>query len=185
VAGLLTLLLIALSVGLGNFAASIAIGTQGINKSVRIRVAVVFGLFETGMPIIGLLLGQQVANKLGSRANLIAGGLLVLAGLYLVYSSLNKTDAIEVKKASSKNSWSLLIAGLSLSVDNLIVGFSLGTRHQPLLLAIAVIGLTSIALALAGLELGRLLSNKVEEYSEILSGIILLLVGVAIAFRLL
>lgn len=184
-AQLVTLLLIALSVGLGNFAASIAIGTQGINKVMRIKVAVVFGLFETSMPILGLVLGQQLASKLGGKANLIGGGLLILTGLYMIYSSLKKTDENYVKKASSDGTWSLLITGLSLSIDNLIVGFSLGTRHQPLLLAVVVIGITSIVLALAGLELGKLLSSKVEEYSEVLSGGILILVGIAIAFKLL
>jgi len=181
---LITLMLVGLSVGLGNFAAAVAIGLGGVSKALRLRIAVVFGLFETGMPIIGLVLGQQVASKLGDNANIIGGTMLGLAGVYLIFSALRKTDDTEVKQAS--NGWGkLLIAGISLSIDNLIIGFGLGTKHQSLVLAASVIGITSVVMALIGLELGSRLSTKVEEYSELLSGLILIFVGIAVGFRIL
>jgi len=181
---LLTLLLVGLSVGMGNFAASIAIGLGGVSKSLRLRIALVFGTFETVMPVVGLLIGQQLANFLGGNANIIGGGLLSLTGIYLVISSFKKTDKSEVKQAS-KDWGKLLMAGFCLSIDNLIVGFSLGTRKVPLLLAVVVIGLTSITLSLIGLELGNKLGSRVEEYSEVLSGLILVLVGLLIVFKVL
>ncbi|HEY1646251.1 MAG TPA: manganese efflux pump [Candidatus Saccharimonadales bacterium] len=181
---ILTLLLVGLSVGLGNFAASVAIGLGGVNKSLRLRIALIFGLFETGMPIIGLVIGQKIAHDLGGHANLIGGSLLGLTGIYLVVSSLRKTDTKEVSQAV--HSWGkLLIAGLSLSIDNLIVGFGLGTRHQSLLLAAVIIGATSVCLALLGLEIGNKLNSKVEEYSELFSGLILVTVGILIGLQVL
>ncbi len=181
---IITLILVGLSVGLGNFAASIAIGLGGVSRSLRLRIALVFGLFETGMPIIGLLVGHRVAHELGGSANIIGGALLGLAGIYLAVNSLRKTDEKEVDEAS--RGWGkLLIAGVSLSIDNLIIGFGLGTRHQSLLLAVVVIGATSVCLALLGLELGNRLSSKVEEYSELLSGLILVLVGILIGLKIL
>ncbi len=183
-AAIITLILVGISVGLSNFAASIAIGLGGIDKSLRLRVAVVFGLFETGMPLIGLLIGQGIANKLGGHANIIGGGLLGLAGIYLTVSSLKKTGEIEVSKATG-GMIKLLVAALALSIDNLIVGFGLGTHHQPLLLAASVIGATSIGLSLVGLELGSRLGSKVEKYSEILSGSILIIIGILIITKIL
>ena len=180
----LTLVLVGLSVGLGNFAASIAIGIDGISKAIRIRVILVFGLFETLMPIIGLIIGKNISHYLGGSANLIGGILLGLTGFYLIISSLNRNKSNKNNKLSTD--WtSLLITGLALSIDNLIVGFSLGTNNQPLLLAIIIIGTTSIVLALIGLELGNKLKSKTEEYSEILSGAILILVGILIIFKVL
>jgi putative Mn2+ efflux pump MntP len=181
---LITLLLVGLSVGLGNFAASVAIGLGGVSQSLRMRVALTFGLFETGMPIIGLLIGNQIAGELGGKANIVGGLLLGLTGAYLIISALRNIDNTEVQKAS--HSWGkLLIAGLSLSIDNLIIGFSLGTRHQPLLLAALIIGITSIAMSLLGLQIGNKLSNKIEKYSEFVSGLILMMLGLAIGFKLL
>jgi manganese efflux pump family protein len=181
---IITLLLVGLSVGLGNFAASIAIGLGGVSGSLRVRIALVFGLFETSMPIIGLLIGHRAAHTLGGNANIIGGALLGLAGVYIVVNGLRKTDEKKIDQAS--RGWGrLIIAGLALSIDNLIIGFGLGTRHQSLLLAAVVIGATSVGLALLGLELGDRLSGKVEEYSEIFSGLILVLVGMLIGLKIL
>ena len=54
---MLPLLLLAVALGLNNLAASIGIGVGGVRGATRVRVAVVFGLFEAGMPVLGLVLG--------------------------------------------------------------------------------------------------------------------------------
>ena len=59
---MLALLLVALSLGLSNFAASVGIGVSGIDPRARLRVGVIFGIFETSMPIFGLLLGRSLAS---------------------------------------------------------------------------------------------------------------------------
>ncbi len=181
---LITLILVGLSVGLGNFAASIAIGLGDLTRAMRLRVALVFGVFETGMPIIGLIIGDHVAGYLGGKANLIGGGLLVLSGIYLTVSALRATDDKDVAKATN-GTGKLLLAALALSIDNLVVGFSLGTYQVSLVTAALVIGVTSVALSLLGLELGNRLGKRVEEYSEVMAGVILLLVGIAVGFKIL
>jgi manganese efflux pump family protein len=65
----LAVLLVALSLGLSNFAASIGIGITGIDARTRLRVGVIFGLFETGMPLLGLVLGRSLARTLGHAAH--------------------------------------------------------------------------------------------------------------------
>ena len=179
---ILTLILLGFSVGLGNFAAAIAIGLSGVDKKIRTRIAIVFGLFETIMPIFGLLIGERLAHVFGDHANLIGGVLLIFVGLYELYGTLKKEDDKEVK--ASTGSWTkLILAGLALSVDNLIIGFSLGTYHVSILLATVIIGATSVIMSLIGLELGNKLSSKAEEYSELVSGIILIVVGILISLK--
>jgi putative Mn2+ efflux pump MntP len=60
---MLALLLVAASLGLSNFAASIAIGISGVDRQLRVRVALAFGLFECGMPILGPLLGRKARTR--------------------------------------------------------------------------------------------------------------------------
>jgi putative Mn2+ efflux pump MntP len=180
---IVTLMLVGLSVGLDSFAASVAIGLDGISRAMRLKITLVFGLFGAGMPIVGLLLGHQVASKIGSHANVIGGLLLGITGLYLLYGALNKKDDSIVKKADHEQFGKLLLIGLSLSVDNLIIGFSLGAYHEPLLLAAIIIGVACIGLSVLGLELGSRLSTKIEGYSEISSGLILVLIGLAIYLK--
>jgi manganese efflux pump family protein len=88
----LALLLVAASLGLSNFAASIAIGMSGVDRRVRLRVALAFGLFEAGMPIVGLLVGQRAADALGSHAHLIAGLLLIATGASTVIQAFRATE---------------------------------------------------------------------------------------------
>ena len=54
---MLTLMLAALAVGLGNFGASVSIGLSGAAMATRIKVGAVFVVFEAGMPLVGLLAG--------------------------------------------------------------------------------------------------------------------------------
>ncbi|MHB1836274.1 MAG: manganese efflux pump MntP [Solirubrobacteraceae bacterium] len=180
---MLTILLVALSVGLDNFAASLAIGLGGVNRELRLRVALVFGLFEAGMPVIGLLIGRGVAGALGSSAHYIAGGLLIAAGAQVAFESIRHRDGPPALAGAPLRQ--MVILGAGLSIDNLVVGFALGAKKVPLLLAIVVIGLVSVGLSLVGLELGSRLGERVERGSEFLAAGVLAGVGLAIVLKLL
>jgi putative Mn2+ efflux pump MntP len=77
--------------------------------------------------------------------------------------------------------WRLLLSGLALSVDNLVVGFALGADGAPVLVGALVIGLVSVALSLIGLELGARIGRRAGDRGEQLAGLMLILVGAAIA----
>ena len=75
------LLLLAVAVGLSNFAGAIGIGVSGVTGRLRLRIAVLFGLFEAGMPVLGLVLGHGAASGLGRSAPWLGGALLIAVGL--------------------------------------------------------------------------------------------------------
>jgi manganese efflux pump family protein len=179
-----TVLLVALSLGLSNFAASVGIGVAGVSARTRLRVGVIFGLFETGMPILGLLLGHSLAGTLGHAAHWIGAALLIAMGAYaLIQAVRSRSDGDTEDQAApgSQHTARLLVTGLALSIDNLAVGFALGTYRVSLLLAAVVIGAVSVALSLIGLELGSRLGAKPGERGELIGGLILIGVGIAIA----
>jgi putative Mn2+ efflux pump MntP len=181
---MLALLLVAGSLGMSNFAASIAIGLSDVDQALRVRIAFAFGLFEAGMPVIGLLLGRQLSETLGSQANLVGGALLAAAGLYTVIDAIRNAGQPAAAVTDARLG-RLMILAAGLSIDNLIVGFALGTYHAPLVFGIALIAIVSVGLSLIGLELGARLGTRVEHLSELLGGIVLFAVGVAIATQLL
>jgi manganese efflux pump family protein len=176
---LLTLLLVAGSVGADNFAAAIAIGLAGVDRHVRLRIAVVFGLFEAGMPVIGLALGHSLSGSLGSRAHLVGGGLLILVGLQLGISAW-RSDKDAAPALAGAPVARLIVLGAGLSIDNLVIGFALGARDTPLILSVIVIGAVSVALSLLGLELGSRLGAEVGHRSELFGAGVLVAVGAAI-----
>ncbi|MGH2892656.1 MAG: manganese efflux pump MntP family protein [Solirubrobacteraceae bacterium] len=180
---MLTLLLVAGSVGAGNFAAAIAIGLAGVDRQVRVRIAVVFGLFEAGMPVVGLVVGRSLSGSLGSRAHLVGGGLLILVGLQTGISALRSDDDAPSALAGAPLP-RLILLGAGLSIDNLVVGFALGARNTPLVLSVIVIGAVSVGLSLLGLELGSHLGAEVGLRSELLGAGVLVAVGAAILTHL-
>lgn len=203
------LLLVAVALGLSNLAAAIGIGVSGVDGAVRLRVALVFGLFEAGMPLVGLAIGHAVsADADGPAFRWMAGGLLAVVGCYEVTGWLRSrredapgkaapgkaapgeaasgeaasAGAAPGEAAGSKwGGWRLVVSGLTLSIDNLIVGFALGADRMALLTATVVIGLVSVGMSLAGLELGAKLGMALGERAELAGGIVLVLVGALVA----
>ena len=187
------LLLLALAVGLSNFAAAIGIGLSGVSGRTRVRVAVVFGLFEAGMPVAGVVLGQSVASGLGQAARWLGAAALIIIGTVSLLQAWRNHDSGRGsdsgggregdggRQAPSWRTGRLLISGLALSIDNLAAGFVLGAYHTSLAVAAVVFGLVSVAMSLAGLELGARLGIVTGERSELIASAILIAVGAAIA----
>lgn len=175
---MVALLLVALSVGLSNFAAAIGIGVGGVDNRLRLRVGLVFGCYEAGMPIVGLILGRQFASAIGSATDLVGGALLIGLGLYGLIRSIRSGGQMQVRSASRSQ---LLISGFALSIDNLVIGFALGTYQISVVTGALVIGLVSVVLSLIGLELGARIGRWSGHRGEQLGGVILISVGVAIA----
>jgi putative Mn2+ efflux pump MntP len=174
------LLLVAVALGLSNLAAAVGLGVSGMGARARLRVGLVFGVFETGMPLAGLLLGHGLAHALGHTARWIGAAVLVACGGYaLVQASRHRAG--DGGPTSPLGAGRLLLTGLALSLDNLAVGFALGAYHVALLLAVVVIGTVSVALSLLGLELGARLRARTGDRGEQLSGLILIAVGIALA----
>jgi manganese efflux pump family protein len=178
---MLALLLVAVSLGLSNFAASVGIGVSGIDARTRLRVAVIFGIFETSMPILGLLLGRSLANTLGHAAHWIGAALLIATGIYAVVQAIRGQHGTTRAAPAGQRPGRLLVTGAALSIDNLAVGFALGTFHVNLALAAVVMGGVSITMSLLGLELGSRLGTRAGDRGELVGGLVLIGVGVAVA----
>jgi putative Mn2+ efflux pump MntP len=242
---MLALLLVAASVGLSNFAAAVSLGVAGVDARTRLRVGLVFGAFESGMPVVGLLVGDHVAAQLGRTSRWVGGALLIGVGLYAIISSVRAhraapaetvpaetapaetvpaetvpaetvpagtdpaavpaeavpAEAVPAETAPAETAPAapaapgsggrpplprgsnvrLLLSGLALSLDNLVVGFALGTYQIAILLGAIVIGAVSVSLSLIGLELGARLGGWAGHRSDQLGGIILIGVGAAVA----
>lgn len=182
----LALVLSAFAVGLDNFAAAIGIGIAGVDARTRVRVAVIFGLFEAAMPVVGLLVGHRSAHSLGQATRYIGGGLLAAAGLWSLLEarrseSGDSADDHDSLQRVGQSPGALLVTGFALSIDNLVIGFGLGVTKTPLVASLVVFAVVSVSLTLAGLELGRTLGARMQGRADWVAGVVLIVVGALIA----
>ena len=177
---MLALILVAVSLGLSNFAAAIGIGISGTSARTRLKVGVIFGLFETGMPIAGLALGHGLAQALGHSARWISAGLLIATGAWTIAQAV-RAGRPAAGAPDGQHLGRLVVTGLAISVDNLAVGFALGAFHVSLAVAAVTIGGVSVALSLIGLELGAQIGARAGQRGELVGGLVLMAVGAAIA----
>lgn len=176
---MLALLFVSVAVGFDNFGAATALGLGGVSSALRLRVAVVFGLFESAMPIVGLAIGHGVVGTLGGAARPIGGGLLIVAGGYAIATELvGEHDHANRAGAGTAR---LVLLGAALSIDNLVIGFALSSYHVALAVAAATIGLVSVAMSLVGLELGSRIGARVGSRGELVGGVVLVVVGALVA----
>ena len=132
------------------------------------------------MPVLGLLLGNVVSGELGSNSKVVAGSLLCLVGLYALISALRSSGMGE-ERSTSYSTPRLLLLGAALSIDNLAIGFALGSYRVNILVAALVIAVVSVALSLIGLEIGARLGERLGERAEVVGGAVLIVIGVLIA----
>ena len=195
---MLALLLLAVALGLSNFAAAIGIGVSGVRGRDRVRIAVVFGVFEAGMPVLGVVLGQGLASSLGHVARWLGGAALIVIGVTGLVLARRRArpaggpagdggptgDGAPGPPAPGRPSWRLgrvVASGLALSADNLAAGFALGAYHTGLAVAATVFGVVSVVMSLAGLELGAALGARASDRCELVASVMLVAVGCAVA----
>lgn len=68
---------------------------------------------------------------------------------------------------------------LSLSLDNLVAGTTLGMIGFPLLISVTIIGLMSALLSFVGLMLGRTAVNLLRLRAELIGGMVLIVIALS------
>jgi putative Mn2+ efflux pump MntP len=173
---MLEIALVAVALGVSNLAGALAIGLGGIDRRTRLRVALVFGVFEAITPVVGLLIGRRVAEGL-TNAHWLGGAALIAVG---VLTAIVATGPGPAGVPAAARSAGLVTTAAALSVDNLVAGFGLGNTTVPLPAAVATITAVSVTLTLVGLELGERIGTAFARRGELLSGLLLIGVGVAV-----
>ena len=77
----------------------------------------------------------------------------------------------------------MLILAIATSIDALAVGITFAFFDVNLLLAISMIGLITFILSAIGVIIGNRFGNKYEKKSQLLGGLILIIIGVKILFE--
>jgi manganese efflux pump family protein len=175
----LTLIALVVPLGLDTFAVAAALGMSGLTRRDRIRVTTLFTVFETGMPVVGIVLGAIAGNVAGRAADYVAIAILIGLGVYMLWPRRDDRDEPErVGLLARTRGLAAIGLGISISLDELAIGFTLGLLRFPVALVIVLIGIQTLTVTQAGLRLGSRIGEAVRERAEQLAGVVLAVLGV-------
>jgi manganese efflux pump family protein len=167
------LILFVLPLGFDTFAVAAALGMRGLPSRQRLRVSLLMSSFEMAMPLFGLLLGRALGRLVGSAADYLAIGVLALLGLWMLFHE-EGDEGEQVAQLASGQGLALLALGLSISLDELAIGFTVGLLRLSLWVAVVLIGAQAFVFAQLGFRLGAQLNETLRERAEQLAGLTLL-----------
>ena len=168
-------LILGFVLSLDNFRVSIALGTVPFGLRRAVQVALVFGLWDAIMPLVGLLIGRKIGEAVGDVAELVGAAALGGYGLYLVISALRNPEPEELD-----HPWALFGIPFTLSLDNLFAGASLGLLGLAPWLTAAVFGVMTAVMSLVGLQLERAAARLVRIRPVLVGGVSLFIAAVAL-----
>jgi len=157
---------------LDTFAIAAAVGVQRPRGAERLRLGAVFAAFEGGTPLVGLLLGLALAQLLAGAAEYVAIAGLAGAGLWML-----RGDDDDAEGLRSARGLRLVMLGLSVSLDELAIGFTMGLLRVPAVLMVALIALQAFLVSQLGFALGAIVGERVREGAERLAGGLLILLA--------
>ena len=174
---MLRLLAFVLPLGLDSFAVAAAIGAVQVTTArQRLRISLVFVIFEGGMPLIGLGLGSALARGIGPAADYLAAAAVIGAGAWILLAG-DKDEEARASRLTSSHGLALVALGISISMDELAIGFSIGLAGVPVAVVIVAIALQAFLAAQLGLALGAKIGERWRERAEQVAGIALILHG--------
>lgn len=175
---ILTLALMAFALGMDAFSVGLGMGMYKLRLRQIAKIGITIGLFHVWMPLLGMIAGRFLSNTFGAIAGYVGGGLLLLLGVQMIWSSFrDEEDSLFTPVGIG-----LLIFALSVSLDSFSVGLSLGIYGAKTFLVLVFFGAGATVLTWAGLLTGRKVQSWIGSYSEALGGAILLAFGVKLLF---
>lgn len=163
-----------LSLGVDTLMMSISLGF--VQTKGKVKIAMTFACAEALMPLIGLLIGKGAGRLIGNWASLVGGVALLAVAVWLIF--FEDDDEEEEKLERNLIGWTLMLTALSISLDELAVGFSIGLIGVPVALTIVLIAFQAFIFTFAGLTFGSKLKPYLGEWAEKLAGIVLGLLGI-------
>ncbi len=175
------LVIIAVSLAMDAFAVAICKGLnmRKINFKQTALIALFFGGFQAGMPLIGWFIGSRFAHYITSIDHWVTFILLGIIGGKMIYESFQKDDECEECGELKLDLKELTALSIATSIDALAVGvaFALTYEKNEVYVAVALIGVITALLSAVGVFIGHKFGAKYKNKAELAGGLVLVLMG--------
>ena len=149
-----------------------------------LRLSILFGLFQAGMPLAGWFCTNWLAERIEAYDHWIAFGLLAFLGGRMIRDAFREEE--EAHHFDPTDWWTGIMLAVATSIDALAIGISLAVTGyhtiRQLALPLVVIGLGSFLFGVLGHWLGMRFGERIRRRlkPELLGGIILIAIGVKV-----
>lgn len=175
---MLRLLAFVLPLGVDSFAVAAALGAAGVTGvRDRLRVSLIFVAFEAGMPLVGVAAGGGLARAVGSVADYLAGAAVLALGIVMLVTGAD-AESTRAERITGSHGLALIGLGLSISMDELAIGFSLGLLRLAVVPVVVAIAILALLVSQLGLALGARISKRFTERAGLLAAVALIALGV-------
>ncbi len=144
---------------------------------VIMKIALLFGLFQTGMTLLGWMGGTFILAWIEPVDHWIATGLLVFIGIKMIQEGISDSDEKGIDFYSLSV---LLVLAVATSIDALAVGLSFAVLQVQIVLPALIIGVGAFLMSGFGFWVGERFGDHIGSRAEILGGIVLILIGLRI-----
>lgn len=162
------------ALGMDAFSIGIGMGMFQLRLKQIFYIGLTVGFFHVWMPLLGIIAGRFLSETFGTIAGYAGGGLLIILGLQMFFSSFKKeSDSIVTPVGIG-----VILFALSVSLDSFSVGLTLGIYGARTVAALVCFGVAATTLTWIALLIGRKVQGYLGTYSEALGGSILLAFGI-------
>lgn len=145
--------------------------------------ALLFGIFQAIMPVIGWLCSRWLSDYIGEYDHWIAFLLLAFLGIKMIIDTLRGGDG-ESHAFDPSNVKTIMLMAIATSIDALAVGISFafiyGSDWTAIAWPVAVIGIVSMLMSAVGFVGGTYFSRLKRFKPELIGGMILIGIGLKI-----
>ena len=183
----IALIFTAFALSMDAFAVSITKGMtiKNLKKSTALKMALAFGVFQGGMPLLGWALGISFESYIKSIDHWIAFILLGFIGFNMIKgffddrkeenaSELEFSATTDVDDLSNKE---IIMLAVATSIDALAVGISFAFLNVSIIPAASIICIITFLVCVVGVFVGNKVGDIFNGYAELVGGVILILIG--------
>jgi putative Mn2+ efflux pump MntP len=176
----INILLVALALALDAAGVTMAIGcgTQ-TNLKEKFKIIFSFGFFQFLFALIGGLAGNYIDTNFFTISNYFSGAVIFLLGIFLIREGYKNGEECIYRRLSF---WTVVVLGVSVSIDALGAGFSLLFSLDYLMIFqdSLIIGLIASVITAAAFKIVIYIKHiaLVEKYADYVGGFILLIIGI-------
>ncbi len=144
-----------------------------------LRPALTFAFFEAAMPLVGLFIGRFVGARFETPAGVLGGVILLAVASYMMKEALENEEGDDLSFSSLR---AATLAGFGISMDELAIGFPMGTSGLPIAETIGAIAVQAVMVTYVGVvtgtRLGETLGRRTSRAAGLMAAAAFALLGI-------